>query len=152
MRNSWLALPLAAALFATLPLGQAVRAQSLSIEEVRDCLCREQALKGLRQDVAEKRAAYDAAHDRLNALQRDIDQTRTSINPNNSIQVQLLVEQVQRRDALRTAIQQNEYPALQGPISRLNQAVAEYNQLCANRPMRKIDVEAAQRDLQCPTP
>jgi uncharacterized coiled-coil protein SlyX len=143
---------LAAALFATLPLGQAVRAQSLSAEEVRDCLCREQALQGLRQEVAEKRAAYDAAHDRLNALQRDIDQTRTSMNPNDSIQVQLLAEQIERRDALRTAIQQNEYPALQGPITRLNHAVAEYNQLCADRPMRKIDIEAAQRDLQCPTP
>ena len=34
--------------------------------------------------------------------------------------------------------------------TRLNAAVKEYNELCAGRPMRKIDIEAAQADLQCP--
>lgn len=152
MRNSLLALPLVAALLVIISLAPAVHAQSLSVDAVRDCLCREQALAGLREEVAEKRAAYDAAHDRLQFLQRDIDTSRATMNPNDTIQVQLLAEQIQQRDRLRTSIQQNEYPALQGPISRLNAAVAEYNQLCASRPMRKIDIEAARRDLQCGTP
>jgi hypothetical protein len=152
MRNALLALPLAAALIATLPTTFSARAQSLSVDEVRDCLCREQSVKSLRQGVAEKRASYDSAHARLEAMQRDIDQSRTTMDPNDSIQVQLLAEQIQRRDALRTHIQQNEYPALQGPLAKLNAAVAEYNQLCANRSMRNIDVQAAQSNLQCPAP
>jgi hypothetical protein len=149
MRKHLLALPLAAALLSLLPDG-AARAQALSIEQVRDCLCREQQIKSLREAVAEKRAAYDVAHNRLEALQRDIDNSRRTMNPNDSIQVQLLAEQIQQRDALRSGIQQNEYRALQDPLGRLNAAVAEYNQLCANHPMRNIDVEAAQTNLQCP--
>jgi len=149
MRKLLLALPLAAALLSLLPASPA-RAQALSVEQVRDCICREQQVKGLREAVAEKRAAYDAAKSRLEALERDIDNSRRTMNPNDNIQVQLLAEQIQQRDAVRTSIQQTEYPALQAPLSRLNAAVAEYNQLCAERPMRKIDVEAAQVGLQCP--
>lgn len=149
MRKHLLALSIAAAVLSLLP-DVAARAQALSVEAVRDCLCREQQVKGLREEVAAKRAAYDAAHGRLEALQRDIDNSRRTMDPNDNIQVQLLAEQIQQRDMLRSSIQQNEYPALQGPLSRLNAAVAEYNQLCADRPMRKIDVEAAQSGLQCP--
>lgn len=150
MRNTLLALPFAGALLGVSMLASTAVAQSLPFEQVRDCLCREQALAGLREEVEAKRASYDSAEARLEALQRDIDNTRRSMDPNDSIQVQLMVEQIQRRDLLRTQIQQNEYPALQGPLSRLNAAVNEYNQLCAGRPMRNIDVQAAQANLQCP--
>jgi hypothetical protein len=150
MRPTLLALPLAAALLAGPLLASGALAQAIPVEQVRDCLCREQQVKSLREEVAEKRAAYDAAHSRLEALQRDIDNTRRTMDPNDNIQVQLLVEQIQQRDLLRTQIQQNEYPALQDPLGRLNAAVNEYNQLCAGRPMRKIDIEAARANLQCP--
>ena len=73
MRNTLLALPFAAALLGVSMLASAALAQSLPFEQVRDCLCREQALAGMREEVEAKRAAYDSAHARLEALQRDID-------------------------------------------------------------------------------
>ena len=150
MRDMLMALPFAAALLAVPMLAAGAFAQAMPIEQVRDCLCREQALASLRQEVAVKRAAYDAAHDRLQAMQAEIDNMRRTMNPNDDMQVQLMAEQIQSRDMLRTQIQQNEYAALQGPLTRLNTAVNEYNQLCAGQPMRNIDVQAAQATLQCP--
>lgn len=150
MRVSLFVLPCMAALAMSLMLASAAQAQSMSLDEVRYCLCQEQAIKGLRQDLAEKRSAYDGAKARLSAMQIEINTMRSTMDPNDSLKVQLLAEQIGRRDQASRSIQAAEYPALQSATGRLNAAVAQYNQNCANRSMRKLDIETASSNLQCP--
>lgn len=150
MRLSFLLLPCTAFFALCLTIVPSAQAQSMSLDEVRYCLCQEDAIQQMRQDVAEKRSSYDGVKARLDAMQTEINKMRANMDPNDSLKVQLLAEQIGRRDQARQSIQANEYPALQSSIGRLNAAVGQYNQNCANRTMRQLDINTARADLQCP--
>jgi len=150
MRFSSLLLSSAAFFALCLTIVSSAHAQSMSLDEVRYCLCQEDAIQQMRQDVAEKRSAYDGAKAHLDGMQNEINTMRANMDPNDSLKVQLLAEQIGRRDQARQSMQTNELPALQTSVGRLNATVAQYNQSCANRTMRQLDINTARANLQCP--
>ncbi|HEY2111536.1 MAG TPA: hypothetical protein VGH25_07380, partial [Dongiaceae bacterium] len=69
---------LAASVLAPRP---AAAQQALTVEQVRVCLCEQQALTVLRQRVATAKATYDERTQREQHLTQQIDQMQSSITP-----------------------------------------------------------------------
>jgi hypothetical protein len=137
---------LAASVLAPRP---AAAQQALTVDQVRVCLCEQQALTVLRQRVATAKATYDDRTQREQHLTQQIDQMQSSITPNDlSAQDQLreLLDLRGRvsRDRIQTAL-----PAWQQATRNLDAVVQDYNTTCT-RPMYKMDVEQAQANLVCP--
>lgn len=143
----------ATAFILSLGLGLPAPAQTaLTVDEIRDCLCREQALQTLRGQTDGQRLRYNDAQAELKSLEDQIANMRKTMNPDDELSVQILVEMVHRRDALNAQLRDTVGPETQAAVAKLNQAVSEYNGRCAQRTMLKIDVEAASRNLICPKP
>jgi TolA-binding protein len=140
------------ALFLTMGMTQGrAHAQSfMSPDEVRDCICREQALQGMRQENDAVQTQVDNARAQVQDLQTKIDNMRKTMNPNDNASVQALSQLIGQRDALNTQYRTTVFPQAWATTSKLNTAVEEYNQRCTGRSMRNIDVENARKNPACP--
>jgi hypothetical protein len=130
--------------------GRALAASTMTVDEIRDCMCRERALQSLREETALQQTKYSDARSRLQTLEAQIANMRKTMNPADDLSVQILTEMIRQRDALNTQIRTTTYPETQAAVSKLNAAVAEYNQRCTQRAMLKTDVDNASRNLVCP--
>ena len=130
--------------------GRALAASAMTEEEIRDCMCRERALESLREETGMQQTKYNDARSQLQSLEAQIANMRKTMNPDDDISVQILAEMIRQRDALNTQIRTTTYPETQTAVSKLNAAVADYNQRCTQRAMLKTDVENANRNLVCP--
>lgn len=139
------------ALFLTVAVGQGrALADSMTVDEIRDCMCRERALQNLRESTGMQQTKYNDARAQLQNLETQIANTRKTMNPDDDVSVQILSEMIRQRDALNTQIRTAVFPQTQAAVSKLNAEVADYNQRCTQRSMLKTDVDNASRDLVCP--
>ena len=127
----------------------AVAQQALTVEQVRTCLCEQQAITVLHQRVDTAKATYDERTQREQRLSQQIEQMQGSIGPNDlSAQDQLreLLDLRGRvsRDRMETAL-----PAWQQAVRNLNFVVQDYNANCL-KPIYTMDVKKAQANLSCP--
>lgn len=137
---------LAASVLAPRP---AAAQQALTVDQIRACLCEQQAMTVLRQRVDAAKATYDERTQREQRLTQQIDQMQSSITANDlSAQDQLreLLDLRGRvsRDRIQTAL-----PAWQQAARNLDAVVRNYNATCL-KPMFKMDIEQAQANLVCP--
>jgi hypothetical protein len=137
---------LAASVLAPRP---AAAQQALTVDQIRSCLCEQQALTVLRQRTDAAKATYDERTQREDRLTQQINQMQASIGANDlSAQDQLreLLDLRGRvsRDRLQTAL-----PAWQQATRNLDAVVQDYNAKCL-KPMYKMDAERAQANLTCP--
>ena len=130
--------------------GRALAADAMTVDEIRDCMCREQALQTLRQDTGVQQTRYNDSRAQLQSLETQIANMRKTMNPSDDTSVQILAEMIRQRDTLTNQIRTSVYPQTQDAVTKLNAAVAEYNQRCTQRPMLKTDVDAASKSLSCP--
>ena len=130
--------------------GRALAASAMTEDEIRDCMCRERALQTLREETGLQQSKYRDARSQLQSLETQIANMRKTMNPEDDISVQILTEMIRQRDALNTQIRTTTYPETQAAVSKLNAAVADYNQRCTQRAMLKTDVDNASRNLVCP--
>jgi ribosomal protein S15P/S13E len=130
--------------------GRALAASAMTEDEIRDCMCRERALQTLREETGLQQSNYRDARSQLQSLETQIANMRKTMNPEDDISVQILTEMIRQRDALNTQIRTTTYPETQAAVSKLNAAVADYNQRCTQRAMLKTDVDNASRNLVCP--
>jgi|SRR5882724_4709287 len=140
------------ALFLTMGMvqGRANADSFMSPDEVRDCLCREQALQSMRQENDALQAQLNDARAQVQDLQTKIDNMRKTMNPNDNASVRTLSEMISQRDALNNQYRATVFPQAWAATSKLNTAVDEYNQRCTGRSMRNIDVENARNNPACP--
>jgi TolA-binding protein len=122
----------------------------MSPDEVRDCICREQALQGMREENDAVRTQLDDTRAQIQDLQTKIDNMRKTMNPNDSASVQALSQLIGQRDTLNSEYRATILPQAWDSTSKLNAAVGEYNQRCTGRSMRNIDVENARQNPVCP--
>jgi hypothetical protein len=137
---------LAASVLAPRP---AAAQQALTVDQVRTCLCEQQAMTVLRQRVDAAKATYDDRTQREQHLTQQIDQMQSSLSPSDlsgQDQLRELLDLRGRvsRDRIQTAL-----PAWQQATANLNAVVQDYNTNCL-KPMYKMDVEQAQANLVCP--
>ncbi len=141
---------LALFLTAAVAQGRALAEGAMTVDEIRDCMCREQALQTLRQETGVAQTRYSDARTRLQSLDNQIANMRKTMDPNDDISVQILSEMIHQRETLNNQIRATSYPEAQAAVAKLNAAVADYNQRCTQRAMLKTDVDAASKSLSCP--
>lgn len=139
------------ALFLAAGWGQVrASADTMTVDEIRDCMCRERALQALREETNVQQTRYNDARQQLQTIENQISNMRKTMNPDDDISVQILSEMIHQRDTLNTQIRTTTYPQTQDAVAKLNAAVSEYNQRCTQRAMLKTDVDNASRSLTCP--
>lgn len=127
------------------------QSQALVGDEVRECLCLQQSIADLRPSTETKRLELEAARNQLRQLEAEIDSYRDAMNPSDLLANQILKEMIERRDRLRGRLADELRPTAHEAITKLNLLVEDYNARCANRTMRKVDIDAAKKEA-CPIP
>jgi hypothetical protein len=144
--------PLSAlALTAACGVGTQVAAQEVLHDPgaIRACLCEQQSLAPLQQEVATDRRAYDEAENALQALKRQAQQARQSLDPNDAAARGALGQILDRRDAAQDQLGRQAAP-LNGAVARYNDAVAHYNSGCGGKSYDSAVLAEVQTGLSCP--
>jgi hypothetical protein len=129
-------------------MAQVVRAP----DEIRACLCKEQALQSLNADVQAQSRTYQEKRQSFEALDRQVQSSRPKVNVNDPAAVDafkhLLDQRDQASDSLAGPVTRNYSAAVQ----RYNQAVADYNASCAGKAFDQDQLAQLKRTLSCPKP
>jgi hypothetical protein len=137
---------LAASVLAPRP---AAAQQALSVDQIRTCLCEQQAMTVLRQRIDTAKATYDERTQREQRLSQQIEQMQSSIGPNDLSAQDQLRELLDLRGRVSRDRMQTALPAWQQAARNLDVVVQDYNANCL-RPMYKMDIAQAQAGLSCP--
>jgi hypothetical protein len=142
--------PAALLLAGTLLLGRPAAAQeALTVDQIRACLCEDQAMTALRQRNDAAKARYDSLTQRENTLSQQIDQLQGTVTVNDLAAQDQLRELIDIRASISQDRMRNALPAWQAAARQLDAIVQDYNLKCT-KPMYKLDLERAQANLSCP--
>jgi uncharacterized protein YukE len=136
------------AAFANPAAAQIVR----SPEEIRACLCKEQGVSTLNQNVQNEARAYEEKRRAFETLDKQVQSSRTQVNVNNPSDVDAFKRLLDQRDAAADALAGPATRSYADTVQRYNQAVAEYNGSCAGKSFDADAMAEQKRTLSCPKP
>jgi hypothetical protein len=99
------------------------------------CWCLKQAVDDTHTDMATKQGALSAAQAQLNQLDSQLAQARATEDVNNPQSVAQFRQLLAQRDGAFRQSNGDIVAAVQAATARYNQAVADYNNRCAGRPL-----------------
>ena len=99
------------------------------------CLCLKQAVDDTNTDLAAKQSALSAAQTQLNQIDSQLAQARATEDVNNPQSVAQFRQLLAQRDAAFKQTNGDIIAAVQAATVRYNQAVSDYNNRCAGRPL-----------------
>jgi hypothetical protein len=144
---------MALALTAALALSdRPAAAQALSLDETRACLCKEQQIQLLRQDLQLREQARADAEAKLADFDLQLAQRYATVDTDSELSVEQYKYIWEQRWALQSSLQRDLRPAYNETAQRLNAVVADYNAACANRTIIKGLADQVRPTLQCPAP
>ncbi len=150
MRRGGWRLGLAAALVVA---AGAVQAQVVRApDEIRSCLCKEQAVKALNGDVQAQSQAYAAQRESVDALDKSVETGRPQVDVSNPADVDAFKGLLERRDAAADALAGPVTRSYAEAVERYNRAVADYNAACAGKAFDPDQVAALKPTLSCAKP
>ena len=118
---------------------------------VRTCLCEQQYVTVLQDNVATRRLALESSQRNQSSLANQVDTRRAQINVYDNAELDAFKKLLLQRDdaiaATATAAQSYDDAA-----DRYNQAVAAYNATCAGRSYDETVLRQVQATLACPRP
>jgi hypothetical protein len=126
--------------------------QALTVDQIRACMCEEQTIGRLRQDLATSQAAYDDRNAQIQRLSQKIQMLQATMDPNDTSAQDQLGELIDLRARVEQQLYEQELPRLQKSTRALNGEVADYNGKCVGRPIYETDQAAANKDFSCPKP
>ena len=142
--------PAALVISATVLFGRPAAAQeALTVDQIRACLCENQAMTVLRQRNDAAKARFDSLTQRENTLSQQIDQLQSSASQGDVGAQDQLRELIDVRTSVSQDRMRNALPAWQAAAHQLDSIVQDYNLKCT-KPMFKMDLERAQANLSCP--
>ncbi|HEV8016483.1 MAG TPA: hypothetical protein VGP48_13175 [Stellaceae bacterium] len=142
----------AAALGVLLAAGMPARAQVVSDPTViRSCLCEQQFVTALQDNVGARRQTLEASQRSQASLVNQVETRRAQINVYDNNELDAFKKLLQQRDnaSAATAAATDSYD---DAANRYNQAVAGYNAHCAGRSYDENVLHQAQATLACPRP
>jgi len=143
-------MPAALLLGATVLLARPAAAQqALTVDQIRACLCEDQAMAVLRQRNEAAKAKYDSLTKRENTLSTQIDQLQSTMTASDLAAQDQLRELIDIRTSISQDRMKNALPAWEAAAQQLNTVVADYNAKCT-KPMYQIDLDQARKNLTCP--
>lgn len=142
--------------FFVLSSGHGVMAQAtgpaMTTDEIRVCLCQEQALEQKRSEADTQAALLDERQQELNSLDAEIKRQAAALPSSDQVGQQVLQDLIRQQMALRNMIQLQIRPSYNTLVSDLRQRVETYNAQCTARPRYALDAQQAAANLVCPVP
>jgi hypothetical protein len=142
------ALALAAAALAASPAGaqQVLRTP----QEVTSCLCAEQSVSNLANEVLARNRIYEERRKQVETLENEVNQRRGQIDPNNAAAVEEFRKLLSRRDDAVNAFARDVTPDYAGAVEQYNRQVATYNQNCSGKVYDPDVLAQVRQSLVCP--
>jgi hypothetical protein len=139
---------LALAAFASPTAAQIVR----SPDEIRGCLCKEQMVATLNQNVQGEARSYEDKRRAFETLDKQVQSSRAAVNVNNPGDVDAFKRLLDQRDAAADSLAGPATKSYADAVQRYNQAVSDYNGSCAGKSFDADAMAEQKRTLSCPKP
>jgi hypothetical protein len=120
--------------------------------EMSSCLCQEQNVARLNEDVRSQSRSYDDTRRNFQALDNQVLSSRPQVNVNNAGEVDAFKRLLDQRDAAADKLAGNATRSYADAVTRYNQAVAAYNSSCAGKSFDADRLAQLRRTLSCPKP
>lgn len=120
--------------------------------EIQSCVCQEQSVAALNSDVQTQSHAYEEKRQNFEALDKQVQSSRSQVNVNNAADIEAFKRLLQQRDAAADGLAGDATTRYTDVVTRYNQAVAAYNGTCAGKPFDADMLAAARRTPNCPKP
>jgi hypothetical protein len=122
---------------------------SMSVEEIRECLCLQPRLQPLQDAWAASQRQLEEQQNQLANVDQQVTLQRQKLDPNDTVGQQVLKDLLAQQQQLREVIRSQYMPAANQTRDAYNAAVMEYNGKCT-RPRYSIDEATARQNLVCP--
>ena len=123
--------------------------QALSLDELKSCLCQEQQIQRMRQEVDLRAKDSKQRAAELASMKRDLALRYTQVDTYEELSVEQYKYRFEQKERLQHSLNAS-LSAQLAAVNKLNAAVATYNAQCTTRPMIKSLVEKAKQNLICP--
>jgi hypothetical protein len=143
---------LIAALVLPVTAGAPAAQTARSGDEARACLCQEQLLSSLNNDVQAQSKAYEEKRQVFEALDKQVQTQRPQVNVKSQADIDAFKQLLERRDAAADALNGQATSSYADVVKRYNEAVAQYNNNCAGKAFDPDRLGQERRDLACPKP
>jgi len=136
---------------AALPGPAAAQQRTLnSPQEIARCLCQEQAISTLRQQMDAGKAAVDKEKAEVDAMDRDLAQQKTRVDPNNATSVEVFKTLLDQRDAKWDNLKNVTEMSYLEANDRYNTAVLGFQASCGGTLYNVEALAIAKSNLVCP--
>ncbi len=125
---------------------------AMTTDEIRVCLCKNQAMEQKRDLVDTQASLLDERQQELNSLDAEIKRQAAALPPDDVVGQQVLQDLIHQQMALRNLIQLDIRPAYNRSLAELRQVIETYNVECTSRPRYATDAQEAEKNLVCPAP
>jgi hypothetical protein len=130
--------------------GRAAGSRTLSLQEMRACLCGARSLETLNREVELRRAIFEERRAALAELGRARLDRYDTIDPDDKAHVEAYKRLLAEERGLERRIARDILPDYRDSTARYNQAVERYNTLCGSATYTQEVLQQAQANLICP--
>jgi predicted nucleic acid-binding Zn-ribbon protein len=119
-------------------------------EQIRNCLCQERSVGALNTEVQAQSRAYEDKRQAFQALDKQVQTTRPSVNVAKQADVDAFKRLLEQRDRAADDLASTATKSYSDAVARYNQAVAAYNGNCAGKSYDADQLADMRRNLSCP--
>ncbi len=119
-------------------------------DEIRYCLCAHQSVETLGALVAAETAHHQELQDRLAALDKQLADSKATVDVNQPDQVDAYRRLVEAREKTMAEFYYEVTPRLQKLVAQYNAHTESYNAFCTTRSMDQAALDAVKASLSCP--
>ncbi|HEX9489103.1 MAG TPA: hypothetical protein VF930_02390 [Stellaceae bacterium] len=119
-------------------------------EQIRGCLCQERSVGALNAEVQTQSRAYEEKRQAFQALDKQVQTTRPSVNVADQADVDAFKRLLEQRDHAADVLASDATKSYSDAVARYNQAVAAYNGNCAGKAYDPDQLAELRRTLSCP--
>jgi hypothetical protein len=119
-------------------------------QEVTNCLCMEFAVNTAANDVAARQRIYEDSRRAFQALDAELNQRRTTMNPSNPADVESFRALLDRRNEAFSRYSRETTPEYGAVVEDYNRRVSQFNQSCSGRSYDATVLAQVRQSLICP--
>lgn len=123
-----------------------------SPDEIRSCLCEEQSVTALADEVLRQNRIYEERRKALETLDNEVKTRRAAVNVQDHSQVDAFKQLLDRRDEAADTFAGPVTKNYADTVARYNQAVGAFNASCAGKAYDPDVLAQVRSNLICPKP
>ena len=121
-----------------------------SPRDIAACLCQDQTVGNLRDEMELQKQIYETSKSEYDALAAEAERQHAELNINDSDAITAYRQLLERRDVAEANFKLEAAPTYAAVVARYNQAVQSYNASCAGKAYDPDALAVAQNGLYCP--